>query len=41
MSELSKLTIKVPIGLLEITATDEAIVGVKLLIMEKMWKPMI
>ena len=29
MSELSKLTIKVPIGLLEITATDEAIVGVK------------
>lgn len=30
MSELSKLTIKAPIGLLEITATDEAIVGVKL-----------
>lgn len=29
MSELSKLTVKTPIGLLEITATDEAIVGVK------------
>lgn len=29
MSELSKLTIKTPIGLLEITATDEAIVGVR------------
>lgn len=29
MSDISKLTLKTPIGLLEITATDEAIVGVK------------
>ena len=29
MKKISKLTIKTPIGLLEITATDEAIVGVK------------
>lgn len=29
MSELSQLTIDTPIGLLEITATDESIVGVK------------
>lgn len=35
MDEISKLTVTTPIGLLQIIATDKAIVSVKLLIMKK------